>query len=80
MSKQTPISSFCAMACNEGGFQKFLTERFDGVYPPCENADQAAEIIRAHCGIESRRELNTKGPEQARWFLLQDEYRNWLRT
>ena len=78
--RQMTIASFCAMTCAEGGFHKFLDEHFDGIYPPCETKEHAAEIVTTYCGVESRRELNTKGPEQELWLALQAQYKDWLRT
>ena len=80
MSRPMTIASFCAMTCAEGGFHVFLSERFEGIWPACTTKEQAAEIVTTHCGVDSRRELNTKGPEQDLWLSLQAEYKDWLRT
>ena len=80
--RQMTIASFCAMTCAEGGFHKFLDQEYGDVYEPIEVGDKelAAHIVKQHCGIESRRELNTKGPKQELWLRLQTQYQDWLRT
>lgn len=80
--RQMTISSFCAMTCAEGGFHKFLDQEYGDVYEPIEVGDKelATHIVKQHCGIESRTELNTKGPEQEAWLRLQSAYRDWLRA
>jgi len=74
------IASFCAMTCHEGGFHVFLTETFDGIYPEVTNVDQATQTVKHHCGIESRKELNSQSLSQEAWLKLQAQYKDWLRT
>lgn len=74
------IASFCAMTCAEGGFHVFLTEKFGDEFGKIQDTDMATRVVRHHCGTLSRRELNTKGPEQDLWLSLQAEYKDWLRT
>jgi hypothetical protein len=73
------IASFCAMTCNEGGFHVFLSEEFDGIWPKITSATQATEVVKTHCGIESRSELNIESLEQQAWLELQAKYKDWLR-
>lgn len=75
--RELSIASHCAIACREGGFHKFLEERFD---QKCGTKERAAEIVTYHCGVESRSELNAVGPEQEIWLKLQAEYKDWLKT
>jgi len=75
--RQMTIASFCAMTCAEGGFHKFLQE-VEGVN--VTDAASAKDYILGKCGIESRTELNAKGPEQEAWLRLQVQYQDWLRT
>lgn len=80
MNKKLTTASFCAMTCAEGGFHVFLTERFAGIWPPCENKGQAAVIVTSHCRIRSRTELNEDGPAKDKWLDLQAEYKQWLQS
>lgn len=75
--RQMTIASFCAMTCAEGGFHKFLQE-VEGVN--VTSAATASDYVRAKVGVESRRELNAKGPEQEAWLRLQSQYQDWLRS
>lgn len=77
--RQMTIASFCAMTCAEGGFHKFLTERYRMEYGDCPDKDEAAAIVKFHCKIESRSDLNKKGKSQDLWLALQSEYKDWLR-
>ena len=73
------IASFCAMTCNEGGFHVFLSEEFDGIWPEIRSAAQATEVVKTHCGVKSRSELNIESLQQQAWLELQAKYKDWLR-
>jgi hypothetical protein len=58
-----PLPQQIGMRCNEPEFWRFLD-------PNCASSDTAADIVRAHCGVESRSEIKP-GTEAARlWSEL----------
>lgn len=79
MKRPMSIASFCAMTCNEVGFHKFLTEHLGHEYGEVSNKDDASKVVRNHCGILSRKELNEDGPAKTTWLTLQSNYKDWLR-
>jgi len=80
--RKMTIASFCAMTCAEGAFHKFLDERYSHIYEPIEVGDKelAAHIVKQHCCIRSRSELNKDRAANARWQALKAEYDHWRRT
>jgi len=80
MTQAMNIASFCAMTCAEGGFHVFLTEKFGDEFGKIQDTDIATRVVRHHCGILSRRELNEDGPAKSAWLELQSEYKGWLMT
>ena len=56
--------------CNEPGFQQCLR---------AADADGAARIVRAICGVESRKDIVKDTPAGKAWVGIEWEYQNWLR-
>ncbi len=54
-----------AIRCGEPAFRKFLD---------VETKEDAANVVRRRCQIESRAELNTDPESAKRWRLLDNEY------
>ena len=77
---QMTIASFCAMTCAEGGFHKFLCDKF-AHYADGADYDKnlATVFVKDWCGISSRTELNDDEAKRARWLDLQAQYHDWLR-
>lgn len=69
-------STRCALVCQEGAFWRYLSERFGR---PVTNEAEAAALVRDHCGVASRAELDAPGPAQERWRAIDSDYRIWLR-
>lgn len=63
-------SARAAMLCNETAFQAFLK---------VDSADQAAEKIRRHCGIESRRELDSDETRRMMFSTIESKYEQWCK-
>lgn len=61
--------------CGEPAFWKFLTE----LGRLAQNEEQAANIVRDHCGVSSRSALNLDPKAAAKWQELDARYSNWLR-
>jgi hypothetical protein len=64
----------CGIRCNDPVFWKFLEEQ-DGC--PASNPDEAANIVRFLCGIESRSELGTNHKARVIWRQLDDQFQAW---
>ena len=58
------------MLCADPKFQRYLLERHQ-----CRT--DAADYVRAFCGVESRAELTTDKEANHRWCLMRQEYRAW---
>lgn len=61
-------SARAAMLCNETVFQAFLK---------VQNAEQAAEKVRRHCGIESRRELDADETKLMMFRAIESRFEEW---
>lgn len=69
------LSIQAGKACQDLGFHRFL-ERATGRQPgEITGPDDAATIVRSHCGVESRAELDHDQKAAGRWRLL---YKRWL--
>tara|TARA_R110000744_G_scaffold142869_5_gene254702 strand:- start:508 stop:768 length:261 start_codon:yes stop_codon:yes gene_type:complete len=78
-SRKMAIASYCAMTCAEGGFHKFLSERFAHYADGAEyNKNLAGVFVKDWCGISSRSELNVEGPARDKWLRLQAQYQDWF--
>lgn len=62
-------------ACHDLSFHRFLET--EGLSERVEDPAQAATIVRSHCRIKSRAELDHNEQALARWQAL---YRRWLAT
>ncbi len=56
--------------CNEGGFQRFIG---------AHNPDEAADLLRQRCGVESRIHLDHDEDAAREFRSLVTEYENWTR-
>ena len=64
--------------CADESFWKFLMERFPDT-PQAMSADAAADIVRYHCDISSRKKLATDKLAADLWRALVADYRTWQR-
>lgn len=62
--------------CNEPTFWAYLTERFSKAldYAAVVDADGAAHVVRWHCLVTSRRELDEKPGAQVLWDNLEADF------
>lgn len=72
-----PLSQVSAILCNIVAFRRFLHEEhgFD-VIP---TVDEAADWVREHCGVQSRREFDTDDAAAANFRHLRNAYDAWMR-
>lgn len=60
-----PPSQQAAMRCNEPDFQRFLGAL---------NSEDAAALVREHCAVTSRADLNTNWKAAERWKAIDADY------
>jgi len=71
----TTYAQQAGIMSQEPAFVRFLSER--GLFPAGDEED-AAEAIRQHCGVKSRRDLIRGTPAGTKFRDLQLDYRNWM--
>lgn len=65
------------IACGEPEFWRFLTEEKCAPDISVENADEAAQSVRAWCYVGSRAELDREEAAAEHWRTLYGEYKRW---
>lgn len=63
-----PATTRAAMLCDQSSFQVFLKVR---------SKDEAADKLRAHCGVKSRSEFNTDETARMRFEMVEREFDRW---
>ena len=73
---ELPRAQQAGIRCGEVGFQKFLSERFS-----CRvnSAEDAAGMVRWHCGVDGRSMLDIDAKAATFWDCLDSDYDLWLR-
>lgn len=61
--------------CDDEQFWEFLSPNFLGSDVSC--AESAADFVREHCGVQSRRELAHNPDALAKWQILVSDFRGW---
>ncbi|WP_273281030.1 hypothetical protein [Pseudooceanicola atlanticus] len=73
---QLPVAQQAGILCNDQRFQRYAAEQSDltGIsFGP----SAAAEFLRKHCKIASRRDLNTDPEARQRFKSLTTEFEAW---
>jgi len=65
------LAQVAGILCNTGSFRKFIR---------VETVDQAADYIRAHCGVSSRANIDGNPDATAAFDALRGEYELWMRV
>jgi hypothetical protein len=73
------LSMQAGMRCEEPAFWKFLTESYP-TYWQVNGEEQAADLVRLLCKVDSRRELNLDPEATAKWRDLDRSYQAWLKV
>lgn len=69
MAVQHP-SAWLALRCKEGAFQRFLG---------AASEDEAAEVVRIICGVDSRAQIDTSTEAQTLWHdVIRKPYQQYL--
>lgn len=63
-------SQQAAILCGEVGFQRWIK---------VETKEAAAEFVRQHCGVPSRKDLDQDDEAASRWNRLSGQYRDFQR-
>lgn len=71
-----PLSQVSAILCNIVAFRRFLHE--EKGYEVIPSVDEAANWVREHCGVQSRREFDTVESAASNFRSLRAEYRAWM--
>lgn len=68
-----------AIRCKEPVFWAFLSEVMFGKALPIRSEDMAATVVRQHCAIQTRADLDKPGAGEARrlWHNLDHMYQAW---
>jgi len=74
--RELPIAQRAALLCERAAFQTFLREILGY---KCEDADQAASVLRRYCDIDSRSALATDHAGAATFIELERQFEIWLR-
>lgn len=77
--KDPTESQRCAILCQDGEFQRWLRKAFPGTFTSpmlADPADTAANIVKAHCRMNSRKVLDSdpEGEPSQRWQRLKAKY------
>jgi len=71
-----PLSQVAGMLCNTPTFQQFICEQSEG-WDHRPTSIEAADWLRANCGINSRTELNTHPVAAERFRKIRADYNAW---
>ena len=66
-----PLSQQAAIRCEDERFQQWLHKWYR--IPP-NAGESTADAVRAHCGVQSRKELDTNEDAAAKWKILNDAF------
>lgn len=64
------LAAQAGMMCQDGRFQKFVSERYD--------AQDTAEFVRAYCNVSSRADIKPGCDAGHLWGILVSLYHTWL--
>lgn len=73
-----PLSQQAAIRCGDKQFQGYIIDRFSGPIPYRPTADNAAILVREHCGVSSRSDIKADTPAGTFWEDLEDAYQAYL--
>lgn len=71
-----PLSQVAGMLCNTPTFQQFICEQSED-WDHRPTSVEAADWLRANCGINSRTELNTHPVAAERFRKIRADYNAW---
>lgn len=74
----TPAAQ-AGMRCQDEKFVEFLHDRNPDWLADGSDDDEAAQMVRQICGVESRSELNSDAIALSRWKGLEADFQTWLR-
>jgi hypothetical protein len=72
------LSMQAGRRCDDKAFQKFLRDGLGLI--SVTDTKQAADAVRWHCGVDSRRGLNDNPAAAAKWKDLDRSYQAWLKA
>jgi hypothetical protein len=72
------LSMQAGIRCNEIAFRRFLTETESSAFE-ARNVEDAEQMVRERCEVDSRKELNLDPEAARRWKDLERSYQAWLK-
>lgn len=72
------LSNQAGILCNEGAFHRFLAEKLKYPQHAAMTDKAAADYVRRHCNVASRKDIRPRTPSGDRWQKLFDEYQVWM--
>lgn len=75
---ELPIPNQVALTCDREAFQRFLVEQHSAARQTLGDAEKAAEVVRWHCGVNSRAEIKPGSDAAAKWFELKAAFDLWM--
>lgn len=79
---ETDLVKQCGMRCSDPRFHKFLEETNSAwkLMTQGTPTERAAELVRAICGVKSRKDLATNNEAAEHWHELESRFQAWLRA
>lgn len=81
MRERTPWSELtptvqCVLRCEQPAFQAFLREEYN---ERCVDANDAAQIVRKLCGVNTRAAFQTSHLAAGKWRQIDNQFQAWQR-
>jgi hypothetical protein len=73
------LSMQAGIRCNEPAFRTFLTETETSAFE-ARSVEDAEQMVRERCEVDSRKELNLDPEAAERWRRLERSYQAWLKA
>lgn len=74
-----PRAKQAGILCREPEFWRFIEKEYCAPGLTVQNADEAAQSVRAWCGVGSRADLSADPEAADQWDEMRDAYRAWQR-
>ena len=69
-------SNQAGLRCTEATFKRFLYEEYN--MQKWASDEEAADLVRHICGVESRKEFDTSDEARKAWLNLESSFQAWL--
>jgi hypothetical protein len=76
-AKKSSLTQQAGIRCGERTFQTYLEETHPHIAPLVPGEMEAAEAVRAICGVDSRAEFDSDAAAGQRWRALETAFQGW---